>query len=616
MRILYNSKDKNFKTPFGTLTEGQKCKISVHIPASCKTVLSELIFLRDGGEQCAAFTMKKSGEYGDYEIYSCNFALADAALYFYYFRITTENECFSLYREDYDMTNMEAGELWQLSVIPVDFKVPAEYAGAVMYQIFPDRFCRAGECDLAGKLEPFWFHERTDEIPNHKPNEKGEVENCDFFGGNLKGIASKLDYLVSLGVKVIYLNPIFKAWSNHRYDTADYMKIDEALGTEKDLSDLCHKAHDHGMKIILDGVFSHTGSNSVYFDRENIFGNGAYHNADSPYREWYDFKHYPDDYTSWWGIETLPCLMENTPSFRNFIIEAEDSVLAHWMRAGIDGFRLDVADELPDSFISAFRKRLKGLDPNALLLGEVWEDASNKISYGERRRYFTDGELDSVMNYPFRKGIIDYVTGADDGRAFSECVMTIAENYPTPVLHTLMNMLSTHDTPRILSLLSPERAPEKKDERATHKMSDEARKTAMKRFRAATFLQFVLPGMPCIFYGDELGTEGLEDPFCRSFFDWERVDGNELRDFFVSFSKIRRSEEALVRGDIELTCPASGVVKLVRHFDGDELISYVNMSKNDIFVDSDEIIFEFGAESCGNELKLSPYGFALIKNAK
>lgn len=611
MRILYNSKDTDFKSPFGPLTEGQKCKISIHIPRSCQTEEVKLMFLLEDMSDHSAVPMELCGKTEDYDIFSCTFALERADLYFYYFRIRTKNEIFSLYKEGYDQTNMEAGELWQLSCIPADFKVPEKYFGSVMYQIFPDRFNQTGECDVSEKLKPFWIHTDKSDVPCYLPNEKGEVQNCDFFGGNLKGIASKLDYLKELGVGVIYLNPIFKAWSNHRYDTADYHRIDELLGTEEDFSRLCELAHERGIKIILDGVFSHTGSNSKYFDKSGIFGNGAYSRADSPYRSWYDFKEYPDTYTSWWGINTLPCVNETDEGFMDLIIDSDDSVIAHWLRLGADGFRLDVADELPDEFIAAFRKRLKGIDPDALLIGEVWEDASNKISYGKRRRYFVGGELDSVMNYPFRNCIIDYVRSVDNGTALKQTVMTIAENYPRDVMNALMNMLSTHDTPRILSVLSKKEAPCNKSDCAGYSMDEQSLEDALLRVRAAAFLQFVLPGMPCIYYGDEIGMEGFGDPFNRGYFRWDKVEGNLLREFFIQLANIRNSHDALKRGDVWVECDGRGTVSIERRTQTNICRAYVNMGDSlNIDVEGDVLLLERGHIENG-KLTLCDCGFVL-----
>ena len=611
MRILYNSKDSAHKLPFGTLTEGQKCNMNIHIPSSCLTREVSVVLLRENKTPYRTVGMSFLEAKDGYDIYTCEFSLDECALYFYYFCITTQNERFSLYREGYDQTNMEAGELWQVSVIPADFHVPSEYFGAVMYQIFPDRFHAEGQCDATGKLEPFFIHADKSDLPCYLPDEKGEVRNCDFFGGNLKGITEKLDYLGELGVKVIYLNPIFKAYSNHRYDTADYLVIDELLGNEQDLVALCDEAHKKGMRVILDGVFSHTGSNSRYFDKDGVFGEGAYQKKDSPYRSWFDFKEWPDNYTSWWGIDTLPCVNEMDESYLDFIIENEDSVLAHWVRAGVDGFRFDVADELPDAFIAAFRKRLKGLKPDALLLGEVWEDASNKISYGERRRYFTGGELDSVMNYPFRNAILEYICGRDDGSFFARSIMTIAENYPSEVLLSLMNMLSTHDTPRILSLLSPDEAPMDKSECAGYRMSDGAREVATVRLRAATFMQFVLPGMPCVFYGDEIGTEGMGDPFCRSYFDWNRAENNPLREFFAKMGEMRGNNEALKYGKVSVEHVADGVVAIERATGEARCRATVNVGEPRLIEKRGEIILSERATENEGAVLLDKYGFIL-----
>ncbi len=613
MRILYNSKDKSFKSPFGTLTEGENCTISVHIPCSCMTVDVKLMFLTEDKEEYCYFGMKHSSVAGDYDIYTVDFSLDRAGLYFYYFRITTENEEFSLYRQGYDMTNMEAGELWQLSCLPSSFVQPSDFYGRVMYQIFPDRFHSQGQCDTSEKLTPFFIHQNKHDLPCYPTDGADKVTNSDFFGGNLQGITEKLDYLKSISVGVIYLNPIFKAYSNHRYDTADYMKIDELLGTEEDFRTLCDEAHKRDIKIILDGVFSHTGSNSRYFDKEGIFGNGAYHDKSSPYYSWYDFQDYPELYTSWWGVKTLPCVREMDESYLDFIIRDEDSVVAHWLHAGADGFRLDVADELPDEFIAMLRRRLKEVKPDALLLGEVWEDASNKESYGHRRRYFTGGELDSVMNYPFRKAILDYVCGIDDGKAFTETVMTIAENYPKGVLHLLMNMLSTHDTPRILSQLSPEGFPKDRSQAAGFCMSDKARSIAEKRLRLATFIQFTLPGMPCVYYGDEIGTEGLYDPFCRGYFDWERAEKNALLDYFRSLAELRVRESVLSQGDISMEYLGGGLCAMTREANGKVFRVCFNTGAPVTLDLLGECLFSVHASIEDTKICLDTYGAVIIR---
>ena len=252
MRILYDSKNPFYKDPFGPLKEEQECRVRIRIPESCRTLTVEIRLENEAGRELA-FPLEKEAIEGPYGLWSGTFLLSEPGLFFYRFFLHTETTDFSLFKQGYDQTNMEAGEKWQLSCLPKDFHVPGFYAGKVMYQIFPDRFCRAGHVNLHGKLKPYTVHERETETPQWRPDHEGRVLNNDFFGGTLRGIEKKLPYLASLGVSVLYLNPIFKAFSNHRYDTADYKKIDEMLGTERQFRSLCRSAHEYGMRVILDG---------------------------------------------------------------------------------------------------------------------------------------------------------------------------------------------------------------------------------------------------------------------------------------------------------------------------------------------------------------------------
>lgn len=614
MRILFDSKDTKFKSKFGTLCENEGCTLNIHIPKSCLTKTVRVIFNRENNDPFCVYYMQKTSEYDEYEVYSCDISFASSGLLFYYFDIETQNERFALYKYGYDMTNMEDGELWQLSVVPLGGFAHGDFSGKVMYQIFPDRFAIDGECNTKNKLTPFSLHTNLSDTPNYLPDEKGIVQNNDFFGGNLRGIISKLDYLKELKVGIIYLNPIFKAYSNHRYDTADYMTIDEMLGTEEDFSLLCDEAHKRGIYIILDGVFSHTGSNSIYFDSEHIFGNGAVSNDRSPYRSWFDFQSYPDKYTSWWGIKTLPCVNENDEKYRDFIIRDEDSVVAHWLKLGADGFRLDVADELPDSFILELKKRMREIKYKSFLIGEVWEDASNKCSYGVRRKYFTDAELDSVMNYPFRNAIIDFVSRKDNGYGFKETVMSIAENYPQAVLNSLMNILSTHDTVRILTALGAENVPADKSERAVFRLSETEYEDAKQKLFVAAFLQFVLPGCPCIYYGDEIGMQGFEDPFCRMFFEWSKINNNDILDYYKELTSLKNEYSALGAGSISVEVISSGVIKLVRSFAFHVFTAYINVSGSDFETDFvGKEVFSKNCDTVGNKKLIKNYGFILLR---
>lgn len=605
MRILYDSKQAQFKAPFGCLREDEPCFISLLIPKSC-AAQEVLLCIEDEKGFLLRVPFGKMKEEGEYERFGGTFSLFRRGLYFYYFVVVQEGSSFRLFREGYDQTNMEEGEKWQLTCFGKEYTTPHDYHGKVMYQIFPDRFAKSGESDLTEKLTPFVLHQSTEETPIFAPDEKGIVQNNDFYGGNLRGITEKLDYLAKLGVSVLYINPIFKAYSNHRYDTADYKCVDPMLGTEKDFVTLCHQAHKRKMKVILDGVFSHTGSDSVYFDVHNRFGNGAFHNPQSPYRDWFQFIEYPNQYESWWGIRTLPCVNELHPSYLDFIIRDEDSVVAHWMKLGADGFRLDVADELPDEFIRLLHARVKELNPNGLVIGEVWEDASNKCSYGVRRTYFTEHELDSVMNYPFRDGILDYLTGKLDGLSLAQRVMTICENYPRPVVDCLMNSLSTHDTPRILTLLG-DSFEGSKEEKAERKLSPEQRRTALKKERQAAAMQFFLPGMPCIYYGDEAGMEGFEDPLNRRCYPWGKENG-ELIEFYRKLSVFKQQYSELQTGDTALEFGNEEVFHISR---GKRFHLIVNRNGEPYTVEGTLILGQYAEQS--DVVTVFAGGFALVE---
>lgn len=531
MRILFDSFREEYKYPFGCIYENEKCNLFIDVPKSCAVQKIFTVIERDDGLTLTApFDFSES--IGDYNRYSCVFSLYSKGLYFYYFKFITENSSFNLYKFGDHDTNIEDGLKWQISCIERNYSTPKLLQGKIMYQIFPDRFASEGVCDLSDKMTPFSVHYDKTEPPLRGPDEYGNW-NSDFYGGNLKGIESKLPYLSELGVGIIYLNPIFKAYSNHRYDTCDYKKIDPMLGTEEDFASLCSKADNFGIKIILDGVFSHTGDNSIYFDSKHIFGNGAVSNPNSPYRDWYDFSDFPNNYKCWWGIKSLPCVNEMTKSYIDYIISDEDSVIAHWMKLGAWGFRLDVADELPDKFIHLIRKRVKELNPEGIVIGEVWEDASNKCAYDERRKYFTDGELDGVMNYPFRTLIISLILGNISPEVFISNINSIYENYPHDALNCCMTILSTHDTERIRTVFEEKLPADELD----------------KAIKAAVAIQFFLAGIPCIYYGDETGMTGGKDPENRRWFV-ERCDS--VSDFYRYIGKLRNNSDALKYGGMSL----------------------------------------------------------------
>ena len=612
MRILFDSKQPQFKSPFGTLIPQQNCTLHIHIPSAVQARRVECRIQSEQGQPEQTVAMEYAKKHGAYDIFRGNFSLAEPGLYFYYFHIACPTGDFRLFKVG-DDTNMEAGDCWQLGCVPAAFHTPDWAKGATIYQVFPDRFHKAGRCDLSGKLEPYTLHYTWHEEVHWQPDEHGIVHNNDFYGGNFRGITEKMDYIASLGTTILYLNPISKSFSSHRYDTGDYKTPDPMLGTMEDFRAMCDAAHSRGIRVILDGVYSHTGSNSLYFNKNRSFGSGgAYNSTQSPYYPWYTFHAWPHSYNSWWNFDTLPTVNKMHPDFIRYIISDEDSVVAHWLKAGCDGFRLDVADELPDAFLRLLYDRVKAIKPDALVLGEVWEDASNKVAYGVRRRYFVDAELDSVMNYPFRTAILQFVRGWDDGRGLKNTVMTIAENYPPEVFLSNMNLLGTHDTPRILTALVDD-FEGSREAQAQRKLSRNQFEVARERLLMASFLQYTLPGSPSLYYGDEAGMEGHKDPFNRRTYPWGR-ENTEFLQHFRRLGQLRRSQEPLRLGDIRFQEAGDKHLAFTRSYGGKTLRIYCNRSTDIWEIPAGRVLLGYNLQVVAPDwLTVGPRGFCIVE---
>lgn len=471
------------------------------------------------------------------------------------------------------------GKEWQLTVYDKNYKTPDWIKGGIMYQIFPDRFYK-GKGNIKNIPEDRIIHQSTTDTPFWKPDEQGKILNNDYYGGNLKGIEEKLPYIASLGVNVIYLNPIFEAHSNHRYNTANYSKIDSLLGDEKDFKSLCKKADEYGIKIILDGVFSHTGSDSIYFNRENRYNSiGAYNSDESPYKDWFTFED-NGKYKSWWGIDTLPETNEDNDSFIKYIA-GKNGIAEKWLKCGAYGYRLDVADELPDKFLDEFCKSVKSLNNDYIVIGEVWEDATNKISHGGRRKYLLGEQLDSVMNYPFASAILTFMRyGVAEN--FMESVVTICENYPQTALDCLMNHIGTHDTARILTSLiydSIEHKP--RNIQVDCRLTDEEYQKAKTLLKCATVLQYTLPGFPSIYYGDEAGVQGGGDPFNRSFFPWGYED-SDITEWYRKLGLVRNSLKCLENGAFKPYSAMLSCVAYMREAENEKIMVIANRNYHEI----------------------------------
>ncbi len=463
------------------------------------------------------------------------------------------------------------GTPFRLLIHTPEFSPPAWFGEGVMYHVFVDRFCRGeGDChrrtgDRAPEINPDW----EGGIPQYAPYPGASLSNHVHFGGNLWGVREKLDYLSDLGVKVIYLSPIFEAYSNHKYDTGDYLCVDGGFGGEAALDALIEAATARDMHIVLDGVFNHTGDDSRYFDRYGLYGMppsapGALQSEDSPYRDWFCFKHYPDEYECWWGSPIMPKLNHQNETCRRYFT-GEDGVCAHYVKKGIAGWRLDVADELCNAFLDELRISVKAASQDrpegeAVIIGEVWENAADKVAYGERRRYFRGGQLESVMNYPVRSGILAFV--GDGDAAFLYDVLTeLYGSYPRAVSDALMNLVGTHDTERILTVLGS--APEDFDRSnailSTATLPKSRRPVAVRRLKLASLLQFTVFGIPSVYYGDEIGMEGYHDPFCRRPFPWHEIEPGDKQnpdrmDLLAHYRALGalRASKALCGGDFRI----------------------------------------------------------------
>ena len=463
---------------------------------------------------------------------------------------------------------MGSEESFQLTVYDAAYDTPAWMRDGVMYQIMVDRFCHGEGTDAlmhAKDGQNIILHEDWNEMPFLNIAENGDNFANDFFGGNLEGVRQKLPYLKQLGVSVLYFNPIFCARTNHKYDTSDYRRVDPMFGDEQALARLCKEAEALGMRVMLDGVFSHTGEDSVYF---NHFGHyptlGAYQGQSSPYYDWYTFNHYPEDYKAWWGILSLPELRKDNPEYQKFMFQPHEGVVPRWIEAGSCGWRLDVADELPVDFLRKLRAAAKAADPEAVVLGEVWEDASNKVAYGETRCYCTGDTLDSVMNYPVREAILNFVMGKTSASTFVRLIHHQEEVYPAQFRYALMNLVGSHDRCRALNILAGRECQElsKADQQHVH-LNVEEYELAVRRYKLCIDLLCALPGCATVYYGDEVGLTGCHDPWNRRAFPWGRED-KSLQKYVANKLRHRQESDLLRLGYCDIEAPDDDTLLITR----------------------------------------------------
>ncbi len=542
----YNPFSEKYKSPFGAVC----CNTSVCFKIDALD-LTEATLCTD---TLGNFVMQKNED-----CFEITITLTTAGLTYYWFYVTDIlGNKFDIKRGKDGMgIKAENGEdAFQLTVFEQTPPLPDWYTKGIVYQIFPDRFNVGGDVI---KAKQNVVYREWNEPPTYLRNPDGSIDKWDFYGGNLKGIEEKLPYLKELGITAIYLNPIFESGSNHRYSTADFKKIDNVLGTLADFKSLIKKSDEYGIKLILDGVFNHVGADSIYFNRNGNYGDdGAYRNPNSKYRNWFKFENYPNKYKCWWGITDLPDLEKENEEVQRYLIDGNESVIKYWTGLGIGGWRLDVADELSDNFLSKLYKQVKAINKDVIVMGEVWEDASNKVAYETLKKYFTHRELDCVMNYPFRDNLLAFFKGEIDADELKITFMTLMENYPKNAFYGNFNLLGTHDTTRILAeaeSILPE--------------------NPVLLLTQLVALQFVFPGVPCIYYGDEAGVTGGKDPDNRKPYPW----GNENKEIFNIYKKytsLRSELNCLKSGETEFIAKDKDVFGIRRFNDRQSYTLLIN----------------------------------------
>lgn len=568
-QAIFDPRKSEYKTPFGAAKSGETVTLSLR-PArklGCVRAQVTLRFEQDG-DRLETLEMPWTQCVLGVDTFQVRFALpADyIGLVWYSFRLR------------YGRSTEESKE-YQLTVYDGAEAVPEWFGEGMCYQIFPDRFCRLEKPKVTGPGKRR-IHESWQERPEYLPDETGEITNRDFFGGSLKGVESKLDHLAALGVETIYFCPIFEALENHRYGTADYEKIDPLLGSEEDFTALCDAAHKKGIRIMLDGVFNHVGWASKYFNATGEYGpaTGAAKDPHSPYHDWFLWKHWPDDYESWWGFKTLPAFDKQNEGYLNFLC-GENGVVRSWLRKGADGWRLDVVDELPDEMVHRIHAAARAEKPDCPIIGEVWEDGSLKEAYGVRRKHIWGGHCDGLMNYPLRNALVEYLL-CGNAEHFMDSMETLREHYPPFAFYNAMNALGTHDTLRILTLLgvgADHKWDWTRQARAEYNMSAEEYAKGLARLKLGYAVLFAFPGAPTVYYGDEAGMCGFEDPFNRQTYPWG-FENKELVAYVSALGQLRKSRKALRKGDIRyLTCDG-GLLMFSRTYEKETILAAVNNS--------------------------------------
>lgn len=581
--ILYNPiKDKS---PSGPLKKGDTITFSFRIKQDL--VIDKIaLVLRHEESGCVHYLECLLSEYEiNYNVYTASITLEDVGLYWYHFEIYKDEDVIKVNKGNDYQGVLGDNEEFPLTVLKKEIPYLDDYLGGVIYQIFVDRFNKT--TDKPNIREGFVYREDWGGVITKNTTDREKL-NYEVFGGDLNGVIEKLDYLKSLGVTIIYLCPIFTAPSNHKYDTSNYLEIDPMFGTKETFLKLIDEAKSRNMGIILDGVFNHMGSDSVYFNKENKYDVvGAYNSQDSKYYDWFKFYDWPDGYDCWWGIKTLPSVNQENPQLHEFTA----NVLKEYMSMGLLGFRLDVVDEIGHNYLTKICDSIREVKENALIIGEVWEDASTKIAYGKRRGYFLGHELNSVMNYPLKDALLNFVLHGNANH-FYYVYQMIQDNYPEFVKHNLMNVIDSHDTRRILSIL----------EEGNH---------VMDKLKIISALQFGFYGIPSVFYGDEAGIREDEPDFSRKCYPWGN-ENKEILEWYTLLGNIRK-HEVFKKGRMEAIKAEDGVIIFKRIYKDEEILFAASVS-SDVYtyVLYDDYTSLIDGESY-NQIRLRPNKIHILK---
>ena len=519
----------------------------------------------------ASYSLSANGLTGAPGLFFCHFEFVDPAGRRHYTSFGAGSECI--------LTDSFENEA-QFLLTERIYTPPAWFACGAVYQIFPDRFAPGGKAEK--KPGAVYNGDWENGIPEYPQYRGQDFKNNTHFGGTLWGAAEKLPYLRTLGITCVYLNPIHKAASNHKYDIGDYLNVDESFGGNEALRYFIKRAHSFGVSVILDGVFNHVGEDSVYFNRRGSYDSvGAYQSRQSPYSEWFSFSQFPDEYDAWWGIKLLPRTVR-CRSFTDFITK---KVVPFYMEMGVDGWRLDVVDELESGFVSELVSAIKKCKSDAIVIGEVWEDASNKTAYGERKPYFLGAQLDSVMNYPLRNALIDFVMHGES-QLLVDTVRTLYRHYPVENQRFLLNFLGSHDTERITTVLGGDGENGlDNDENAVRRLSKQDRARAIKLLKSAYILLAAMPGVPCLFYGDEIAMEGHHDPFNRRPFPPSGFS-NGLSAFFGRVNTARKAfSQYFSLAELKIGSFDNGCVRITRTDGKKTLVALANMGDKGAFAE-------------------------------